>query len=173
MELLRSGRASVLVNGSPSDEFQIPRGLRLGDPFSPFLFILVMEGLHVALLKAHTANVFRGISINRIDISYSFYVDDAVLMSKWDPKNVSRVIRILRCVYIASGLKINLQKCKLIVVGVHFAQVNVAARKVGCAPDSCPFIHLGVLAGQNMSRISAWSSVVDRFRSKLLGWKAK
>ncbi|GJZ09288.1 putative RNA-directed DNA polymerase, eukaryota, reverse transcriptase zinc-binding domain protein, partial [Tanacetum coccineum] len=46
---LSSSSASVLVNGSPTLEFSIKHGLRPGDPLSPFLFILVMEGLHNAL----------------------------------------------------------------------------------------------------------------------------
>nr|GEX27808.1 hypothetical protein [Tanacetum cinerariifolium] len=46
---LSLSRASVLVNGSPTLDFSIKRGLKQGDPFSPFLFILVMEGLHNAL----------------------------------------------------------------------------------------------------------------------------
>lgn len=36
---------SILVNGSPSRDFKVERGLRQGDPQSPFLFTLVTEGL--------------------------------------------------------------------------------------------------------------------------------
>ncbi|GJR36520.1 RNA-directed DNA polymerase, eukaryota [Tanacetum coccineum] len=49
---LSYSRASILVNGSPTFEFSINRDLRQGDPLSPFLFILVMEGLHNAFVDA-------------------------------------------------------------------------------------------------------------------------
>ncbi|GKA48843.1 RNA-directed DNA polymerase, eukaryota, reverse transcriptase zinc-binding domain protein [Tanacetum coccineum] len=49
---LKSSRTSILVNGSPTSEFIVKRGLRQGDTLSPFLFILVMEGLHVAFKDA-------------------------------------------------------------------------------------------------------------------------
>nr|KAJ0212924.1 hypothetical protein LSAT_V11C400160660 [Lactuca sativa] len=49
---LTSAGASVLVNGSPTEEFPITKGVRPGDPLSSFLFIIVMEGLNIALKSA-------------------------------------------------------------------------------------------------------------------------
>ncbi|GKA09200.1 RNA-directed DNA polymerase, eukaryota [Tanacetum coccineum] len=54
-------KASLLVNGSPSDEFHIHRGLKQGDPLSPFLFILVMEALHLSVCKAVDEDVPKGV----------------------------------------------------------------------------------------------------------------
>eukprot|EP00253_Pinus_taeda_P015682 PITA_15682 len=44
---------SILLNGAPSNTFTPSRGLRQGDPLSPFLFVLMMEGLGRALKMAN------------------------------------------------------------------------------------------------------------------------
>ncbi|XP_028118811.1 uncharacterized protein LOC114316349 [Camellia sinensis] len=58
-----SARISVLVNGSPTDEFCPQRGLRQGDPLSPFLFNLVAEGLNVLLSRAYQLGIIKGVKI--------------------------------------------------------------------------------------------------------------
>ncbi|GJX50087.1 hypothetical protein Tco_0276932 [Tanacetum coccineum] len=48
---------SVLVNGSPISEFQFHKGLKQGDPLSPFLSILTMESLHLSFSKVKNAGI--------------------------------------------------------------------------------------------------------------------
>ncbi|GJV40420.1 RNA-directed DNA polymerase, eukaryota, reverse transcriptase zinc-binding domain protein [Tanacetum coccineum] len=67
---MSNSRASILVNGSPTTEFEIFKGLRQGYPLSPFLFILVMEGLHAITCKVVNIGMFKGVSI-REGVSFS------------------------------------------------------------------------------------------------------
>ena len=69
---LLSARTSVLVNGSPSHEFTLHRGLRQGDHFSQFLFILVMEGINVAIKDAIYAGLFMELE-SVISRSHTYY----------------------------------------------------------------------------------------------------
>ncbi|GKF46756.1 putative RNA-directed DNA polymerase, eukaryota, reverse transcriptase zinc-binding domain protein, partial [Tanacetum coccineum] len=60
---LNSAYGSVIVNGSPTKEFKINKGLRQGDPLSPFLFIIAVEALHVSLQEAKSKGIFEGVNI--------------------------------------------------------------------------------------------------------------
>ena len=68
---ISSASVSVLINGSPSCEFTMERGLRQGDPLSPFLFIIVAEALQVLMLEACNLGVFRGVLIGDDEVNVS------------------------------------------------------------------------------------------------------
>nr|GEZ29615.1 RNA-directed DNA polymerase, eukaryota [Tanacetum cinerariifolium] len=55
---LKSAYGLVLVNGSPTREFKIEKGLHQGEALSPFLFIIAVEALHVSLQEAKSRNLF-------------------------------------------------------------------------------------------------------------------
>ncbi|GJR02285.1 RNA-directed DNA polymerase, eukaryota [Tanacetum coccineum] len=116
---LASGKASVLVNGSPTSEFQFHCGLKQGDHLAPYLFLLVMESLHYSFSRVVEAGFFKGISFNEsVNISHLFYADDAVFIGEWSRGNLSRVMHALHCFSLASGLKINVHKSHLLGVGI-------------------------------------------------------
>ena len=54
---------SVLVNGEPCGTIFPTRGIRQGDPLSPFLFLLCTEGLNGLIKKADLQGVIHGYSI--------------------------------------------------------------------------------------------------------------
>jgi hypothetical protein len=55
---------SVLVNGSPMADLSVGKGLRQGDPLSPFLFLIVAEGLTGLMRKAVDGGSFHGFKVN-------------------------------------------------------------------------------------------------------------
>jgi len=61
MALVTSSSFSILVNGSPSKMFSPSKGLRQGDPLSPFLFILMMEGLGRSIKHAKVTSKIKGL----------------------------------------------------------------------------------------------------------------
>jgi len=61
LALIKSPRYSILVNGAPSVPFSPSRGIRQGDPLSPFLFVILMEGLSRLIAKKKAEGQIRGL----------------------------------------------------------------------------------------------------------------
>ncbi|GJV92918.1 RNA-directed DNA polymerase, eukaryota [Tanacetum coccineum] len=167
-------KGSILVNGSPSSEFQFQCGLKQGDPLSPFLFILVMESLHLSVCRAVNDRLFTGIRLHdSISLSHLFYADDALFIGEWSDVNLRGIIQVLNCFRLASGLHINLNKSQLLGVGVQQHVVVDMANSIGCSVMQNKFRYLGVMVGECMSRSKPWDDVVAKLKARLSKWKAK
>lgn len=90
---LSSAKVSVLVNGSATKEFGMERGVRQGDPLSPFLFIIAAEGLHIAMKEAEEKSIFKGLQLPNHGpvISHLQYADDVIFMGSWSSENVKNL----------------------------------------------------------------------------------
>nr|GEW84427.1 RNA-directed DNA polymerase, eukaryota, reverse transcriptase zinc-binding domain protein [Tanacetum cinerariifolium] len=106
-------------------------------------FILVMEGFHNALFTAVSSGLIRGVKFSFPEVFY-----------------------------LASGLKINIQKSNVYGIGVSDVDVSSMAINSGCASRSFPFTYLGLPIGSNMSLKLSWKVLLDKFQSKLSSWKA-
>lgn len=136
---------------------------------SPFLFIIVMESLHVSIETLHELHYFLGISLpcNGITISHLMYVDDVIFIGKWSEINITNLNRLLRCFFLNYGLKMNLHKNKVFSVNVNDQAVDRIASILKCEPASLLFTYLGLLVGVNMNLSKHWSHIINRFCDKL------
>ncbi|GJS35285.1 RNA-directed DNA polymerase, eukaryota [Tanacetum coccineum] len=169
-----SSMASILVNGSPTSEFPFCCGLKQGDPLAPYLFILIMESLHISFSRVVDDGLFKGFQLHgSVNISHLFYADDAMFIGEWSEQNLHNIVKVLNCFHLASGLKINIAKSQVLGVGVSQNVVVQAANRIGCAVLNTPFRYLGVTVGECMSRKSAWVGLVNKLQARLSKWKVK
>jgi hypothetical protein len=99
-----AGSMSVLVNGCPTEEISIKRGLKQGDPLAPFLFLLVAEGLGALMRKAVELERFKPFRVgdNEVPMSILQYADDTLCIGEatvdnlWTLKAVLRVLKWYR-----------------------------------------------------------------------------
>ncbi|XP_019418409.1 PREDICTED: uncharacterized protein LOC109329191 [Lupinus angustifolius] len=172
---LQSNSFSILVNGSPTSEFRMARGLRQGDPIAPFLFLIVAEGLGGIMRSAVSKKIFTGYSVGRdeIVISHLQYADDTLLIGENSADNIMVLKSILKCFELVSGLKINFHKSSFIGIKADPSFVQVAVNRLLCGVGSIPFKFLGIPVGANPKRLSTWSLVIDTFKRKLSRWQQK
>nr|KYP51174.1 LINE-1 reverse transcriptase isogeny [Cajanus cajan] len=109
---MTSASVSVLVNGSPTSEFGMERGLGQGDPLAPFLFTVVAEGLSGLMRQATQNNMFASFKLgkNNVDINLLQYADDTIIFGEGNLHNIMVVKSMLRCFEMVSGLKVNFHK---------------------------------------------------------------
>ncbi|KAJ9537003.1 hypothetical protein OSB04_029736 [Centaurea solstitialis] len=77
---------SILINGSPTNEFCLGKGFRQGDPLAPFLFIIAAKALNIAMKEAGAKGVFHGVKLPKKGptISHLQYADDALFIGTWN-----------------------------------------------------------------------------------------
>lgn len=158
LECCSSVSMSIMINGSATKDFQTQKGLRQGDPLSPFLFNIVAEGLNIMLERAKGRNIIRGTTVGRegVCISHLQFADDTILFYNNDPEEMANIKRILRCFQLMSGLKINFSKSSLCGVNVPSEEAVSVARIMGCKLEKLPIKYLGLPLGANPGRIKTW-----------------
>nr|KAJ0222557.1 hypothetical protein LSAT_V11C200085590 [Lactuca sativa] len=184
---LSSANASVLVNGNPTTEFPVTRGVRQGDPLSPFLFIIAMEGLHVAAQSAIDRHFIQGVKLPHAGptISHLFYEDDAIFTGNWDKGSIKNLSRILKCFEMTSGLKVNFHKSRLFGIHTSESELQDMEQVLGCFNvgdllssilfkcNGITLLTKGMPVGANMLLKNNWKPIVGKFQEKLSNWKAK
>ncbi|GAU35536.1 hypothetical protein TSUD_155670 [Trifolium subterraneum] len=175
MECVTTATTSVLVNGSPTDEFCFERGLRQGDPLSPFLFLLAAEGLNVMMSAMISKHIFTPYVIghqNSVSVSHLQFADDTLLVGTKSWANIRALKAVLILFESISGLKVNFNKSMLVGVNVNDSWLHEAASVMNCKHGKLPFLYLGLPIGGDPRKLQFWYPLVDRIRKRVI-WAGK
>ena len=115
MRCVSTARFSVKVSGGLLEPFSPSRGIRHGDPMSPYLFLFCAERL-TALLHHYNMGVLdRGVRVcNRSPwISHLLFADDCLIFINANGASARRLEETLQIYDEASGQRVNIDKSPL------------------------------------------------------------
>ena len=137
---LFSATFAVLVNGNAKGWVKTYKGLRQGDPLSPFLFTLVVDALSRLIVRAEERGLFEGILVgrNRIKVSHLQFADDTIFFSKASFEELHSLKLILLVFGRLSRLRINLNKSTLSAINISQDQTTRLASLLECVVSDWP-----------------------------------
>ena len=115
MRCVTSVKYAVRINGQPCGNIQPTRGLRQGDPLSPYLFLIYAEGLSALLHQATHRKAIKGVvaSARGPRVSHLFFADDSLVFGRALVSEAKEIQRILKVYELSSGQQLNSNKTSL------------------------------------------------------------
>lgn len=116
---VKSPRYSVSINDRPTGRVLAIRGIRQGNPLSPFLFLLVGEVLGTLIENLHQNGFYEGfvVGMDKIHVPILQFKDDTLLFCKYDNmlENLKQTIKLFEW---CSGQKVNWDELTLCGINV-------------------------------------------------------
>ncbi|OMO52105.1 reverse transcriptase [Corchorus capsularis] len=176
MECITSTQFSIVLNGERGDSFTPERGLRQGDPLSPYLFILITEVLSQLITKVIASGDWQGFRINRRCplLSHLLFADDCLLFSVADERNCDTILNVLTKFRNATGQVINFTKSAVFFSSNTSSECRRLIRdQLGVQDLQMDNKYLGLPTMWGRGKKAALSFIADRIKSKIQGWKSK
>lgn len=170
-----SGSLSIIVNGSPTAEFQMHQGLQQGDLLALFLFIIAAEGLASFIRNVVNDNLLREVKVrNYISFPILQFVEDTILMYECCKDNLWLLKSTIWGFKLVLGLKVKFSKSNIIEINVSGNFINAAYSFLSCSIRSLPFKFLDILVRENPRRTSLWKPILlESTKRRLSSWRGK
>ena len=167
---------SILVNGVPKGDIWPSRGIRQGDPLSPYLFLIFFEALNCQLQQATKFKAIKGFSLckNGLKISHLFFADDTLLFYLATKSDLDVIQSILVLYEQASSHKLNREKTT-----VFFSKATPDERKIEIINELKVSEmreyekYLGLPAVVGRTKKASLNFIKERVWNKIQGWKEK
>jgi hypothetical protein len=158
--VLATGKTSILLNGVPGRWLSCRRGLRQGDPLSPFLFIVVADVLQ---RLAHTCASLRHPVIPDLPCPVLQYADDTLILIPGTMDAVLALRGVLDSFSNATVLAINFHKSTFAPLHIDPETASALASAFGSSVSSFPQTYLGLPLAPTRLLVSDFAPLVASF----------
>ncbi|GJX40548.1 RNA-directed DNA polymerase, eukaryota, reverse transcriptase zinc-binding domain protein, partial [Tanacetum coccineum] len=175
MVCLRTASFSICVNGDSHGFFKAKRGLRQGDPISPYLFTLVMEVLNL-MIKRHIRrdNRFKyHTGCSKLKITSLCFADDLLMFCHGDLLSASILRRGLDEFSLASGLYPSRNKSEVFFSNFSPITKVEILMAMPFTEGTLPIRYLGVPLSSRRIKASDCRVLIDAVKNKINDWRNK
>jgi exonuclease III len=162
----------VKLNAQLSPAYLAANGLRQGDPLSPYLFVIAMEGLSRMVERGVAAKVLAPLSKREVTVSHTMYADDLMFYLHATIPSAVGLKQLLDRFGDFSGLRTNFQKSE-IIFGGPLADEHAILHILQMPKGTLPTTYLGLpLISRSLNRDDC-SPLLNKIRRRLTGWAGK
>ncbi|GAV92089.1 RVT_1 domain-containing protein, partial [Cephalotus follicularis] len=173
-QCITTPKFSIAVNGTLHGFFSSGRGLRQGDPLSPYLFVIGMDYLSY-LLKPEQANgAFRfHPKCQRLNLNHLCYADDLLIFSASDLKSIGFIRDALEHFKAASGLEVGTAKSSIFFCNTNNRTRQQILRMTLFREDTLPVKYLGLpLITSRLSKHDC-APLMEKIWARTKSWTSK
>lgn len=174
MECVSTPSYSLMINGSLYGFFKGAKGLRQGDPLSPYLFVICLEYLSrlIRTKTAHGSNFNYHPKCEKLRITHLAFADDLMLLSRGDPMSVQILMDCLHDFGTRSGLHMNILKSNIYMAGVKPDESEIILSDSQLILGDMPFRYLGIPLSATRLPAKHYKPLVDKLESYVNSWSA-
>ncbi|XP_056842864.1 uncharacterized protein LOC130495483 [Raphanus sativus] len=176
IQCISSVTYSFLINGLPRGKVVLSRGIRQGDPLSPYIFIMCSEVLSGLCNRAQEEGLIQGIKVARgcPSISHLLFADDTMFFLSANEANCDALKSILDSYESASGQSINRDKSAITFSKRAPATLKSSIMdKLQIQKEGGVGKYLGLPEHFGRRKRDLFSSIVDRIKQKARSWSTK
>ncbi|XP_075076376.1 uncharacterized protein LOC142163027 [Nicotiana tabacum] len=174
MECLKTISYSILINGQPTEPFNAKKGLRQGDPMSPFLFVLVMEYFSRVLKSLGNEPDFNyHPKCEKMNVIQLGFADDLLLFCRGNVKSIQMLFDCFQEFSTTSGLSANRDKSSIYFGGVDATVQQQIMELTGFTKGELLIRYLGIPLSTKGLSVLQCQPLLEKMMGRIQSWTAK